>query len=545
MEGQNREYVIGIDIGTGSVRAGIFDLTGHRVAYSQKDIKIWHPKENFVEQSSDDIWSKTCLTVKEALLKGKLLPDSIIGISFDATCSLVVLDKEDNPISVSPTNKSEQNVIVWMDHRAIEQAERINSLHHDVLKYVGGKISPEQEPPKLLWIKENLPDTWDKAGKFLDLADFMTYKSTGKNVRSLCTTVCKWTYLGHDNKWDKTFYKQAGLEELFIDDKIGSDIRPMGSYIGNLTDKAANELGLTPNVKVATGIIDAHAGGIGVIGLEFDSVPQAEDLERILALIGGTSTCHMAVSKEARFIPGVWGPYYSAMIPGMWLTEGGQSATGSLIDFIIRNNSKYTFITQKANEENVNIYQYLNKIISEIKQTENKGPEITKDINILPYFIGNRSPRADATAKGIISGITLDESTNTIARIYYAAIQAIAYGTLHIIETLNSNGYKINKIYACGGGTKNNLWLQEHSDITGCEIIVSKESESVLLGTAILASVGSGKFNSILEASVKMSSSGKKYIPDKRYQQYHKAKYKVFKMMYDHFNEYNSLLEQF
>lgn len=545
MKQNGEELVIGVDVGTGSVRAGIFNLAGRMVSYSQKEIRIWYPQGNFVEQSSDNIWSAACHCVKDALDREKIDPAQVAGISFDATCSLVALDPRGNPVTVSPTGNDEHNVIVWMDHRATEQAERINSLNHDVLKYVGGKISPEQEPPKLLWMKENSPESWKKAGKFFDLADFMTYKSTGIDIRSLCTTVCKWTYLGHENRWDKSFHKQINIDDLFVGDKIGLNIKPMGTFIGNLTEKAATELGLTVKTKVAAGIIDAHAGGIGVIGSEFESVPEPAELERILALIGGTSSCHMAVSKQPRFFPGVWGPYFGAMIPGMWLNEGGQSATGALIDFIIAQNDKHDSISDRARDSGVSIYQYLNNIVGRIKAGEKKGPEVTKDINILPYFLGNRSPRADASARGIIAGLTLDESEEAAARNYYAAVQAIAYGTRHIIEEMNAHGYQIDRVYACGGGTKNGLWLQEHADITGLPIILPKESEAVLLGTAILAAVGAAKYGSILEAAVKMSAPGKVYHPNKEFRDYHQAKYAVFHKMYDHLQEYKEILSRF
>src|SRR5206468_11602631 len=202
-------------------------------------------------------------------------------------------------------------------------AARINKSKHRVLRYVGGKISPEMQVPKLLWMKENMKDTWNRAAKLLDLADFMTYRSTGIDVRSLCTTVCKWTYLGHESRWDEGFFRELGMVSLITKEKIGTNILPMGAYIGNLMPESAAELGLAANTKVGVGIIDAHAGGLGVIGLGFDSVPRRSSLEQIVALIGGTSSCHMAVSREPRFIPGIWGPYHSAMIPGMWLSEGG------------------------------------------------------------------------------------------------------------------------------------------------------------------------------------------------------------------------------
>ncbi len=540
-----QEYVIGVDAGTASVRAGIFDLNGTMVSHSSKEITIWRPQEHFVEQSSEDIWQAACFAVREALEQAGIAPAAVIGISYDATCSLVALDADDKPVTVSPTGNAEQNIIVWMDHRAIKQAERINATKHRVLKFVGGKISPEMEPPKLLWLKENLPATWKHAAKFFDLADFMTYRSTGIDVRSLCTKVCKWTYDGEKLQWDRSFFKKVGLDELLAKNKIGAQVWPMGNYIGNLTASAADELGLTASVKVAVGIIDAHAGGIGVMGMGFSQTPKPAELEKIVALIGGTSSCHMAVSRNPKFISGIWGPYKSAMIPGLWLTEGGQSATGSLLDFMIRNNSKYELISEEVRKRNLTIYEYLNAIVAELKRREKKGPELVKDINMLPYFLGNRSPNADPTARGIISGLTLDDSVETVAKIYYATIQAIAYGTRHIIEEMNAHGYKIKRIHACGGGTKNPLWLQEHADVTGCEIILPKEPEAVLLGSAILAAVGAGKFASIEEAAVKMSAVGQRYAPNKKAAKFHRAKYQVFRKMYEHFKTYKKSLEKF
>jgi FGGY-family pentulose kinase len=539
------EFVIGVDVGTGSVRAGIFDLSGRMAAHSSKEIIIRRPQEHFVEQSSDDIWSAACFAIKDALRIANISPAAVVGMAYDATCSLVALDENDRPITISPTGNPEQNIIVWMDHRAIEQAERINATRHGVLKFVGGKISPEMEPPKLLWIKENLPPTWKRAARFLDLADFMLYKSTGADVRSLCTTVCKWTYDGEKMKWDRSFFKKVGLEELLTKNKIGIRIMPMGKYVGNLTAKAAVQLGLTTQTKVAVGIIDAHAGGIGVMGMGFQSTPKASELEKILALIGGTSSCHMAVSREPLFIPGIWGPYKSAMIPELWLTEGGQSATGSLLDFVIRNNNKHELISEEARKRNSTVYEYLNGVVDTIKRREMKGPEIARDINVLPYFLGNRSPHADPTAKGIISGLTLDDGIETVARLYYATIQAVAYGTRHIIEEMNKHGYRIKKIHACGGGTKNPLWLQEHADVTGCEIILPGEPEAVLLGSAILAAVGAGKYQSIIEAAVKMSAVGERYAPNEKFKKFHRAKYQVFGRMYDDFKTYKKMLKSF
>lgn len=536
------DHVIGVDVGTGSVRAGVFDLAGVMIANAAREIRIWKPKENFVEQSSEDIWRSTGEAIREAVRAARVDPGAIIGLSFDATCSLVALDSQTRPVTVSPTGHSDQNVIVWMDHRAVGEAEEINATKHRVLRFVGGKISPEMEPPKLLWLKRNMPDTWKASAKFLDLADFMTFRSTGLDVRSLCTTVCKWTYDGERGQWDKSFFGKVGLGDL-SGGRIGDRVLPMGTPIGTLTTRSAAELGLTTRTMVAVGIIDAHAGGVGMAGMGFAKAPTATQLEGVLALIGGTSSCHMAVSKRPRFIKGIWGPYPNAMIPGFWLTEGGQSATGSLLDYMIRNSVRSEEIRREAERQRLTTYEYLNTIVARIQGSENRGPGIARDINILPYVLGNRSPNADPHARGIVSGVTLDETPETAARVYYATIQAIAYGTRHIIEEMNKKGYRIRRIHACGGGTKNPLWIQEHADVTGCEIILPGESEAVLLGTAMLAAVGAGVYSNIQEASFKMGRVGQTISPRRKFKRFHDAKYKVFRRMYSDFKAYTAMLK--
>ena len=190
-------HFLGIDVGTGSARAGVFTATGKLLASASRPIQMWKPAPDHVEQSSDDIWDAIGHTARQALAESGVAPASVAGIGFDATCSLVLLDADDRPVSASTTGRSEQNVIVWMDHRAIPQSEKINATRHPVLRYVGGVISPEMQTPKLLWLKQHLPTAWKTTARFLDLPDYLTYRATGDDTRSLCTTVCKWTYLGH------------------------------------------------------------------------------------------------------------------------------------------------------------------------------------------------------------------------------------------------------------------------------------------------------------------------------------------------------------
>jgi len=558
--GIKNKYLIGCDVGTGSVRAGVFDIQGKMISKYSNDIKIWRPKSDFVEQSSEDIWRACCQSVAKAIEKADVDCELISGIGFDATCSLVVLDKNDHPISVSPTSSDEQNIIVWMDHRAKHEANQINKTQHRVLKYVGGTISPEMQTPKLLWLKKNKPESWRRADKFLDLADFMVYKATGIDIRSICTTTCKWTYLGHEDpvsdgsvgRWDSSFFEKIGLNE-FVEEKfarIGTQVQPVGEPVGNgLTEKAATEMGLKEGTPVGVAIIDAHAGGLGLLGMQLsDNKQDFQELEDRLALIGGTSSCHMAVSEDPRFIEGVWGPYYSGMIPGMWLNEGGQSATGALIDHIIFSSKQSDKLQKVANDENKTVYQVLNERLKKLAAKKNLKTigELTKDVHVLPYFHGNRSPRANASLVGSIFGLKLSSTIDDLALLYLATIQAVAYGTRHIIEELNKQGYSICEIMATGGGTKNALFLQEHSDICDCKISLPAEQDAVLLGSAILGAVASGEYPTVYEAMKNMDKQGKVIKPkSSEIKEFHDLKYEVFHKMYRDEISYLEIMERY
>jgi FGGY-family pentulose kinase len=549
------KYFIGVDVGTGSARAGVFDNEGVQRGAASAAIQMWKSAPDYVEQSSENIWARCCEVVRSAVEKAGIAPEAVTGLGFDATCSLVALEADGEPVSVSPTGNLEQNVIVWMDHRAVEQADRINQTRHEVLQYVGGVISPEMESPKLLWLKERLPEAWKKAAHFFDLPDFLTYRATGDTGRSLCSLVCKWTYLGHKREkgdsagWSDSYWEQIGLGDLVAEKyaRIGTTIRAMGASVGaGLSERAAKELNLRPGTAVGASIIDAHAGGLGVLGaVDPGETLSAEVLNGRVAMIAGTSSCHMAVSQEPRFIPGVWGPYFSAMIPNFWLTEAGQSATGAVLDHVIYSHGAYPAAKKEADSEGISIFDFLNKQLSKLcsdDDAEFQGA-LTNELHVYPDFHGNRSPRADPTLRGMVSGLKLSARVEDLALLYLATIQAIAYGLRHVLEAMNAKGYSISKIFACGGGLKNEVFLREHANITGCELVLPKEPEAVLLGAAILGGVASGVFPNILDAMKSMNGAGRKIEPEKgRVAEYHHRKYKVFQRMYADQKAYRELM---
>ncbi|XP_012055305.1 PREDICTED: FGGY carbohydrate kinase domain-containing protein [Atta cephalotes] len=540
------DFFVGVDVGTGSVRAALVTSSGKIKKVATCPLEIFHPAPNFYEQSSDNIWSAVCHVVKSVV--ADISAEDVKGIGFDATCSMVAVDEAGLSITVSPTGQEKQNVILWMDHRAHEEADFINSIGHDVLQYVGGKVSLEMQTPKMLWLKKNLPASWNSATLLFDLPDFLTWKATESESRSLCSLVCKWNYSANPigkNGWDEDFFEQLNLRDLKKDNwrKIGNDIRVPGDAIeSGLSTKAAAELGLLKGTPVGTSLIDAHAGGLGMIGCYASDV--SSNFSNRLALICGTSTCHMIVNENKIFVNGVWGPYYSAMVPGFWLNEGGQSATGKLLDHVIDTHPATPGILMSLSG-NKHIQQHLSELLHVMAEQKNlqNVSYLTKDIHVWPDFHGNRSPLADPTLKGMVSGLSLSVDQENLALLYLAAVQALTYGTKHIIEVLSAAGHNIESILVCGGLSQNPLFIQIQADVLALPVLCPVERESVLVGAAILGACATRKY-SIHETIQRMAGSANIVKPTSECYKYHFRKYRVFKKMVQDQQEYRILMSE-
>ena len=210
-----RQYVVAVDVGTGSARAGVIDRAGQLRGRADHPIAMNRPAENFAEHDSEDIWAAVCTAVRKACADAGVAAADIAGISFDATCSLVVRGRSGEQLPVSPNGRDRWDTIVWLDHRALAEADECTASRHRVLDFVGGVMSPEMETPKLMWLKRNNPGTWDRAGYFFDLVDFLTWRASGSTARSQCTLTCKWTYLAHETPgWQRDFFEMMGIPDM-------------------------------------------------------------------------------------------------------------------------------------------------------------------------------------------------------------------------------------------------------------------------------------------------------------------------------------------
>ncbi len=521
-------YVIGVDVGTGSARAGIFDLTGRMVASARHDITLFHSSGSIVEQSSAEIWNAVCHAVKGALSRAAVSPDRIAGIGFDATCSLVVMGAGGQSLAVGPTEEPERDIIVWMDHRAVTQAQRINAMNHEVLKFVGGRISPEMQTPKLLWLLENKPEVFASAWQFFDLTDFLTWRATGNLSRSTCTVTCKWTYLAHERRWDESYFRSVGLgvlaDEAFA--RIGQTVVDPGTPLGaGLTADAAAALGLRIGTPVATGVIDAHAGGIGTVGADGRA-------EACLAYVFGTSSCTMTTTRRPVFVPGVWGPYFSAMVPDAWLNEGGQSVAGAAIERLLSMHPAAPDARRRAQDEGQSLPEMLAGLATQAAASLSDAVALVDGLHVVPEFLGNRAPLADPQARAVIAGLGMDDDLESLIALYVAGLCGIGYGLRQIIEAQAAAGAPIERVVISGGAGRSDLVRQLLADATGKAVLATRAEEPVMLGAAMLGGVAGRLFDGVHSAMASMSQISRRYEPAPgTVAACHEARFRAFKQL--------------
>ena len=495
----------------------MFDSEGTMLASAKRDIALFIEPGEIAEQSSEDIWRAVSASVREAVAASGVDASDIAGIGFDATCSLVVVGPGGVPLPVGASGDSQRNIIVWMDHRSLDQTRRINAGKYTVLDYVGGTISPEMETPKLLWLRENLPDSFARAEHFFDLADYLTWRSTGSTARSICTVTCKWTYLAHESRWDETYFRAIGLGELADEGfaRIGTEIVAGGTALAQgLTDAAAADFGLRPGTAVAAGLIDAHAGGVGTVGGKVSRAGGGTGtLQSRMAYVFGTSACTMASTTEPAFVPGVWGPYFSSMVPGLWLSEGGQSAAGAAIDHLVSFHPASTDASAQAKAQGISLAAWLGRQAAERSPDLSAAALLADGLHVVPEFLGNRSPFADPEAKGLIAGLGMDTSPDSLVALYIAGLCGLGYGVRQIVAAMAGKGLAIDTIVVSGGAAQSELVRQLLADTTGLTVASSTSPEPVLLGSAMLGAVAAGRYPDLISAMTGMSTMGEVYRP--------------------------------
>lgn len=455
-------YVIGIDGGTESLRAGVFDLKGRPIAFASAPYKTQFPNPAWAEQNPRDWWDALGKSVRQVVADAGISADNVIGLCVDTTCcSVVALDPEGQAI---------RPALIWMDVRASKETELVLSTDDAALKVNAdgaGPVSAEWMIPKALWLARHEREHFNTAKTICEFQDYINFHLTGRMVASINNVSVRWHYRAGQGGFARSLVESLGIPELL--DKWPRDVVALGETIGPLTAKAAAHCGLKAGISVAQGGADAFIAmiGLGVVR------PGA------LAFITGSSHLHLGLSPTAFHGKGIWGTYQDALIPGLHVVEGGQTSTGSVINW-------YKNLIGDAVS-----YETLNSEASILSP----GAD---GLIVQEHFQGNRTPHTDPLSRGAIMGLSLKHGR---AHIFRALIEAVAFGTEAILKAMRENGYRPDEFRICGGATRSELWMQIHADVSGIPLTLTEVPDAPALGSAILAAVAAGEYDSIVAAA--------------------------------------------
>ena len=488
----SKKYLLGVDGGTEGLRAGIFDVLGTPLAYASTSYPTQFPAPSWAEQDPNDWWDALGKSVRKAISDSEISVDQIAAMAVDTTCcSVVALDDSGNPV---------RPALIWMDVRSAEQAEQMVATEDNALlinSNGSGPVSAEWMIPKALWIKQNEPKNFDRAVTICEYQDYINLHLTGHLGASINNVSTRWHCDYSREGVPKSLLEKLDLVELA--EKWPQDVFRLGELVGRLTPRAAGHLGLTPDLPVVQGGADAQ---IGMIGL---GVVKPGNL----ALITGSSHLHLGLSEKPFHGTGIWGTYADALLPGLHTVEGGQTSTGSVINWL-------------KNLFGESDYEALNLDASKL-------PPGSENLIVQEHFQGNRTPHTDPNSRGAFHGLTLKHGREHLVR---AAIEGVAFGSELILESMRTNGFFPESIVVSGGATHSELWLQIHSDVSNLPLILTKNRDAPLLGCAILATVGAEIYEDIPTAVEKMVQFDRVIEPNSQVNTEYQPFYEAYKASY-------------
>ncbi|MBN9503258.1 MAG: ribulokinase [Armatimonadetes bacterium 55-13] len=488
-----KQYSIGFDYGTNSVRALLVDCAdGREVATSVFNYPsgeqgvILDPKDpNLARQHPGDYFAGATATIREVLAEAAKTEsgfsvDQIVGIGVDTTGSSPLPLRADGlPLGMDPAycENPHAQCWLWKDHTSYAEAAEITekAQGYPYLSKIGGTYSSEWFWSKILRCARVAPDVFEAAHSWCELQDLIPAWLTGNiNPRTMSRGVCAAGHKGmYSAQWgglpSEEFLETLDPRLAALRGRLYDHAETADQPAGRLSAERAASLGLPESVVVSVGAMDAHLGAVG------SSVKPGT-----LVKIMGTSTCDIMVGDSSTpDIPGVCGIVDGSVIPGMLGIEAGQSAVGDLFNWCaskLAPGSSHEELTREA-----------------LKLKPGESGLLALDWNN-----GNRTILVDPRLTGLLVGQTL---YTTAAEIYRTLIEATAYGALTIIRRIEEYGVKIDEIVCCGGiAEKSALAMQIYADVCNRPIKISRSAQTCALGSAIMASVAGGAHGSVLEA---------------------------------------------
>ncbi len=500
------EYLLGIDIGTSGTKTVLFDHAGNAVASSTREYPLYQPQIGWAEQDPLDWWHAVCETIKEVIYKSSIAKEDIKGIGLSGQMhGLVMLDKDGKVLRKS---------IIWCDQRTEKECDEITKRvgKDRLMQITANPALTGFTASKILWVRNNEPETYDKCRKILLPKDYIRYMLTGEFATEVSdASGMQLLDIAH-RKWSEEV-----LQKLEIPKEYLADVYESVVVTGKVNQKAAELTGLMTGTKVAGGAGDQAAGGIGNGIIK----------EGLVSTMIGTSGVVFAHLDRPMIDDKGRVHTFCHAVPGAWHVMGVTQGAGLSLKWF-RDNFCDSEISA-AKFMNIDPYVLMTKQ-AECTSAGSRG------VIYLPYMMGERSPHLNPKAKGVFFGITASHSKNDMLR---AVLEGVSYSLADCMDIIRGMGITPNQVMASGGGGKSELWRQIQADMFNSTICTNKSTEGGALGVALLAGVGAGIYKNIEEACSAAININEKQEPIAgnvaTYKRYHKIYQKLYYDLKDSF----------
>jgi xylulokinase len=434
------ELLLGVDIGTSSSKGVLSRPDGEVVATAQKEHELSMPRPGWAEHDAEGVWWEDFVSICRELLEKADDRVTAVCTSGIGAC-LLPADEEGRPLRPA--------ILYGIDTRAEREIEELGERYGEeiLLARCGSVLTTQAVGPKLLWLRRNEPDVWEKTRMFFMANSFIAWRLTGEYVLDHhSASQCDPLYDVHENRWIADW-----AEEIAPGLPLPRLLWP-AEVVGEVTPEASEATGIPAGTPVAAGTIDAWSEGASV------GVQEPGDL----MLMYGTTMFIIEVLEEPLSHPGLWGT--AGILPNTHNLAAGMATSGALTGWLKKISGDLSY--EELTEEAANV------------------PPGSEALVVLPYFAGERTPLFDPRARGLISGLTLSHGRG---HLYRAMLEATAYGVRHIFEFMRDAGGGGKRLVAVGGGTKGGLWTQIVSDVTGRPQDLPEQTIGASYGDALLA----------------------------------------------------------
>ncbi|MDA3956068.1 FGGY family carbohydrate kinase [Oceanispirochaeta sp.] len=478
------KYILSIDLGTTSTKTVLFDDKLKVVASAKAEYPTVYPRQGWAEQNPEDWWEALVSTTAEILKKSGVDPVDIVGIGADSMSSMALpLDKDGLPL---------RNGLIWLDRRSQSESDWIRASYGDLQKKINSNDSdPSNFAPKVLWMKNNERDLYNKTSVFLHCNGYLVYRLTGIMSMDLSEAGMSQLCDIRTGQWSDELITASGIDRSKL-----PEIFACTDVVGGLNTAAATVIGLKEGTPVIAGAMDNVSATLG-LGLRHDG--QAY-------ISAGTATnagaCVASVPSDPTMLN------YHHAVPGLYLVNGGVDYGGAGL----------RWFKSLIEEED----------FAEIDRLAEEAGYLEDVLLYLPYMVGQRAPLWDPHSRAAAFGMNPDTSRKAMIRMI---MEGIAMGVRNVFRLMEEKGYTIDEIVMTGGCANSPIWTQIFSDILEKTIILPGEMDVAPLGTAIMIAVGVGLYPDFDSALAIQTVRGS-HTPDTERSGYYNALFKAFVNLY-------------